>query len=85
LEFKPPKWLPGVTGPSYPPKNEMLENLHLKNLSIQIAGSDLEIIKRALDVINSMDGVDVVDLNCGCPVPKVVNNLQGSALLTRFG
>jgi tRNA-dihydrouridine synthase B len=50
--------------------------------SIQIAGSEPEIIKRALDVINALDGVDIVDLNCGCPVPKVVNNLQGSALLT---
>ncbi len=49
--------------------------------SIQIAGSDPEIIKRALDVINKLDGVDGVDLNAGCPVPKVVNNLQGSALL----
>lgn len=50
--------------------------------SIQIAGSEPEILKRALDVINAQEGVDIVDLNCGCPVPKVVNNLQGSALLT---
>jgi tRNA-dihydrouridine synthase B len=50
--------------------------------SVQIAGSDPEIIKRALDVINETEGVDIVDLNCGCPVPKVVKNLQGSALLT---
>jgi tRNA-dihydrouridine synthase B len=50
--------------------------------SIQIAGSDPEILKRALDVINPLEGVDIVDLNCGCPVPKVVNNLQGSALLS---
>ncbi len=49
--------------------------------SIQIAGSDPEIIKRALDVINPLDGVECIDLNAGCPVPKVVNNLQGSALL----
>jgi len=50
--------------------------------SIQIAGSDEEIIKRAVDIINRQDGVDIIDFNCGCPVPKVVNNLQGSALLT---
>ncbi len=30
----------------------------------------------------ALDGVDVIDLNCGCPAPKIVNNLQGSALLT---
>lgn len=50
--------------------------------SIQIAGSEPEILKRAIEVINEQDGVDIIDLNCGCPVPKVVNNLQGSALLT---
>jgi len=62
---------------------KMLEKSPLENpYSIQIAGSDPEIIKRALDVINEQEGVDIVDLNCGCPVPKVVNNLQGSALLT---
>ncbi|WP_457607729.1 tRNA dihydrouridine synthase [Nitratifractor sp.] len=50
--------------------------------SVQIAGSDPEIIKRALDVINAREGIDIVDLNCGCPVPKVFSNLQGSALLS---
>jgi len=50
--------------------------------SIQIAGSEPEILKRAINVINEQEGVDIIDLNCGCPVPKVVNNLQGSALLT---
>ncbi len=62
---------------------KMLEKSPLEiPYSVQIAGSDPEIIKRALDIINERDGVDIVDLNCGCPVPKVVNNLQGAALLT---
>jgi len=50
--------------------------------SIQIAGSNPDILKRAVEIINGVDGVDIIDLNCGCPAPKVVNNLQGSALLT---
>jgi len=50
--------------------------------SIQIAGSDPDIIRRAVEIINTKDGVDDINLNCGCPVPKVVNNLQGSALLS---
>jgi len=50
--------------------------------SIQIAGSNPDILKRAVEIINRKDGVDIIDLNCGCPAPKVVNNLQGSALLT---
>lgn len=62
---------------------KMLEKSPLEEpYSIQIAGSDPEIIKRAVDIINEQDGVNIIDLNCGCPVPKVVNNLQGSALLT---
>ena len=62
---------------------KMLEKSPLEEpYSIQIAGSDPDIIKRAVDIINEQDGVDIIDLNCGCPVPKVVNNLQGSALLT---
>jgi tRNA-dihydrouridine synthase B len=50
--------------------------------SIQIAGSNLEVIRQAVEIINDEEGVSVIDLNCGCPAPKVVNNLQGSSLLT---
>ncbi|MCB4745454.1 MAG: tRNA-dihydrouridine synthase [Sulfurovum sp.] len=52
--------------------------------SIQIAGSDLEVIQKAVEIINEKEGVSVIDLNCGCPAPKVVNNLQGSSLLTNL-
>jgi len=50
--------------------------------AIQIAGSDLDVIRRAVEIINEEEGVNAIDLNCGCPAPKVVNNLQGSSLLT---
>ena len=50
--------------------------------SIQIAGSDINVIRQAIEIINERDDVDIIDLNCGCPAPKVVNNLQGSSLLT---
>ena len=49
--------------------------------SIQIAGSDQSVIQRAVEIINEEEGVSCIDLNCGCPAPKVVNNLQGSSLL----
>lgn len=49
--------------------------------SIQIAGSDLNVIRKAVEIINERDDVDIIDLNCGCPAPKVVNNMQGSSLL----
>ncbi|SFZ98140.1 tRNA dihydrouridine synthase B [hydrothermal vent metagenome] len=50
--------------------------------SIQIAGSDQNVIRSAVEILNEEEGVSCIDLNCGCPAPKVVNNLQGSSLLT---
>ena len=62
---------------------KMLEKSPLESpYSIQIAGSDQKVIQKAVELINEQDGVDIIDLNCGCPAPKVVNNLQGSSLLT---
>ena len=63
--------------------HRMLEKASTEDpYSIQIAGSDLEVIRRAVEIVNEKDGVTAIDLNCGCPAPKVVNNLQGSSLLT---
>ncbi|HHD82370.1 MAG TPA: tRNA-dihydrouridine synthase [Campylobacterales bacterium] len=62
---------------------KMLEKNELETpYSIQIAGSDLGVVQKAVELINERDGVDIIDLNCGCPAPKIVNNLQGSSLLT---
>jgi len=48
---------------------------------VQIAGSDSEVIKKAVEILNNMEGIDGIDLNCGCPVPKVVCQKAGSSLL----
>ena len=48
---------------------------------VQIAGSDIENLKKAVQIINKFDGIYGLDLNCGCPVPKVVRQGAGSALL----
>ena len=62
---------------------KMLEKSPLETpYSIQIAGSNPLVIKKAVEIINERDDIDIIDLNCGCPAPKVVNNLQGSSLLT---
>lgn len=61
----------------------MLEKAPIENpYSIQIAGSDLDVIRHSVEIINEREDVTCIDLNCGCPAPKVVNNLQGSSLLT---
>lgn len=62
---------------------KMLQKSPLESpYSVQIAGSDAVIVRKAVELLNEQNGIDILDLNCGCPVPKVVNNLAGSALLT---
>ncbi len=49
--------------------------------SAQISGSSVDIVKGAVEILNEYDGIDIIDLNCGCPVPKVVGHGSGSSLL----
>jgi len=53
--------------------------------SIQIAGSDQSVIRRAVEILNEQEGVSCIDLNCGCPAPKVVNNLQMLSITANLG
>lgn len=48
---------------------------------VQLSGSSKEIIKKAVLILNEIEGIDGIDLNCGCPAPKVVNHGSGSSLL----
>lgn len=48
---------------------------------VQIAANDTDIAKKAVETLNGIDGIDGIDLNCGCPVPKVIKQKAGSALL----
>ena len=47
---------------------------------IQLFGSDPEIMGEIAKRVEELD-FDIIDLNMGCPVPKVVNNGEGSALM----
>lgn len=49
-------------------------------VGIQLFSEDLEHLAYAAQVVEQM-GADFVDLNFGCPVPKVVNKGAGSAIL----
>lgn len=49
--------------------------------SVQIAGSTVEIIRQAVEILNDHEGIDIIDLNAGCPAPKVVRGGSGSCLL----
>ncbi|MCI9197058.1 MAG: tRNA dihydrouridine synthase DusB [Lachnospiraceae bacterium] len=49
-------------------------------VSLQLFGNDPDIISEMARKIEEKP-FDILDLNMGCPVPKVVNNKEGSALL----
>ena len=48
-------------------------------ISFQVFGSDEESIEYAIKYMN--DFADIIDINMGCPAPKVVKNGDGSKLL----
>lgn len=61
---------------------KMIQKSPLENpYAVQIAGADEEVVKGAVEILNGIDGIDIIDLNCGCPVPKVVCHGSGSSLL----
>ena len=49
-------------------------------VSLQLFGSDPDIISEIAHQIEERP-FDILDLNMGCPVPKIVNNGEGSALM----
>ncbi|MBN2894927.1 MAG: tRNA dihydrouridine synthase DusB [Campylobacterales bacterium] len=49
--------------------------------SVQIAGADPEVVAKAVSLLNPIEGIDIIDFNCGCPVPKIVSHGSGSSLL----
>ncbi|MEG0216646.1 MAG: tRNA-dihydrouridine synthase family protein, partial [Hungatella sp.] len=49
-------------------------------IAVQLFGSDPEIMSEMAQQIES-GPYDIIDINMGCPVPKIVNNGEGSALM----
>ncbi len=49
-------------------------------VSLQLFGSDPDIISEQAKRIEELP-FDILDINMGCPVPKIVNNGDGSALM----
>lgn len=53
-------------------------------VSLQIFGSDPDIMSRVIkEDLNYRKDIDMIDINMGCPAPKIVKNGDGSALMKR--
>lgn len=55
-------------------------NAEDRPLGVQILGGDPEMIKEALYILSG-HAFDIIDLNCACPVHKVVSKGEGAGLL----
>ncbi len=59
----------------------LLKSADKSKTAVQLFGGDAEFIKRAVESEELKD-FDFIDINMGCPVPKLFKNGEGSALLT---
>lgn len=50
-------------------------------VAIQIFGSDPEAMHKAAKLAYELSGCEIIDINMGCPTPKIVKNGEGSALM----
>ncbi len=72
---------------TYKNKNTgMLMDIHPGEhpVSLQLFGSEPAIMQEAVEMIKDRP-YDILDVNMGCPVPKVVGNGEGSALMKNPG
>ena len=49
--------------------------------AVQIFGSNKESIKNTILALNENENIDIIDINMGCPAPKLVKNGDGAGLL----
>lgn len=62
-------------------KTKLLLNMEneTRPIAVQIFGNDIEAMKYAAQYVSQY--ADIIDINMGCPAPKVVKNGDGSKLL----
>jgi len=51
--------------------------------AVQMFGSEPEIMAKAAEVLDKIEKIAIIDINMGCPAPKIVKNGEGSALMAR--
>jgi len=55
-------------------------NIKEKPIALQLLGCDEKIMPEASKILQQM-GADIIDINMGCPVPKITKKGKGSALM----
>lgn len=51
-------------------------------VGVQLFGREEDVIRQVIrEVLNNREDISVIDLNFGCPAPKIVKNREGSYLL----
>jgi tRNA-dihydrouridine synthase B len=73
----------GLTRDNARTKQMLAYSENERPVAIQIYGGDPDRMDDAAAIVEA-EGVDIVDINMGCPVKKVVNSGAGSALLKDF-
>jgi len=64
-------------------KTEELLKIHpLEHpVGVQIFGAEPDIMGQVAEKITASSDIDLIDINMGCPAPKIVKNGEGSALM----
>ncbi len=63
-----------------PKRREQFDFAEEHPIAIQIAGCEPDVVGEAAQICEAR-GAQIIDLNFGCPVKKIVNNMGGSALM----
>ena len=59
----------------------LVNDKDLRPIGIQLFGSSAETLKDTLQIVEARSNYDLIDINMGCPVNKVIKSGSGSALL----
>lgn len=52
-----------------------------KPIAVQLFGSEKDIMAETASVLDENEDIVLIDINMGCPAPKIVKNGEGSALM----
>lgn len=47
-------------------------------VSVQIFSNEVDTLIKAAQEINQLENVDIIDINMGCPAPKITKIIQGA-------